>query len=241
MKSAEVAIQGDMYLAQILAQHNLCTAAIKIISRQDDYVENIKVLLHQKNKFEPDRIRNISSDLVRKIITEAKQSETEEFSLLCRNTLVALCGGLEILVKDVVAAKFIERPAFVEELGDRKLRIRAADFLSYTDEDRARALVDALYKDLPTGHSHVEKFKKLFQFVGENIGVMTEKKYQDKIDEAYELRNAIVHRGSKVDLQLKASVPHFNLGEPIEMGDSMFRMYRDAMLKFAGEIAYPDL
>ncbi len=236
MTSFEAANQGYEYLAQIVGQHDLCTACLKIVGRQGHDVENIKVTLHEKHGFDPERTRRITSVVVQDIIDQAKLSECQEFSLLCTNTLVALCGGLENLVKDVVALAFVENIQFVEKLADQSLRVYASDILTRTDEERARSLVDALYQKEGAKRGHTERFMQFLRYIDREIAI--EKQSGTAIDEAYEVRNAIVHRGSKIDHRLVKGVPNLSqeIGHPIDVGESKFRAYRKAILQFADKI-----
>src|SRR6266446_3033421 len=236
MTSFEAANQGYEYLAQIVGQHDLCTACLKIVGRQDVYVENVKAILHQKHGFDPERTRKITSALIQDIIGQAKLSERQEFSLLCANTLVALCGGLENLVKDVVAAAFLENIQFVEKLADQSLRVYASDMLIRSDEERARSLVDGLYQKESARRGHTERFMQILRYIDREIEI--ERQSHTAIDEAYEVRNVIVHRGGKVDARLIKSVPTLNqnIGNPVDIGESVFRGYRRAILQFADKI-----
>jgi hypothetical protein len=159
MTPFDTANQGYQYLADIIAQHNLCTACMKIVGGQDALVESIRAILKMRRKFEPERIRQITPSLVKSLISQAKRSEHNEFTLLSRNTLVALCGGLESLVKDVVAAEFLENPEWVDKFNDRSLRFRASDLLVHDDLERARLLVDALYQAEGAKSGQTERLK----------------------------------------------------------------------------------
>ncbi len=237
MTSFEIANQGYAYLDQIGAQHDVCTACIKIVSRQDPLAENILALLHTKHHFTPERIKGITLNLVKRLIDDAKQTEHEEFFLICRNTLVALCGGLENLVKDVVAQELLENPSFLEKLGKRQLRIPASDLLAGTDEERARLLVDTLYFEESTKNGHVEKFMRLFEYIDRKGEMEVEEKVKSAIDEAFEVRNVIVHRGSKVDKRLKDRVKNFDqeIGEFVNLRNARFQSYRSAIFAFAAK------
>jgi hypothetical protein len=239
MTSQEAADQGYEYLAQILAQHDLSTACMKIVGRSPDYVENFKVALHIKHEFEPERIKRITTSLIQDIVVRAKQSEGGEFNLLCGNTLVALCGGLESLVKDVVAASLLEDERLVERLRDQKLRISVSDALASDAEERARFIVDILYTEEGAKLGQAERFMRLLKSINRDTDVKLDDNGRNNINEAFEIRNAIVHRGSRFDRRLKLKMPHFDqaVGTPIDVGETRFRAYRNSIMQFSGEIA----
>ena len=233
MNSYDIAFQGWEYLVQLIKQHDLCTACVKIVSKQDVLVENIKVSLHQKHHFQPEKTKAITSALIQNIIAEAKQAEGTEFSLLCRNTLVALCGGLESLVKDVVSASILEKKNNLEKLGNRSMKIELVDLLAKSDEERARIFVDSLFREETSKNGHTNKLLRLLEYVDGKIEV--DRQIQLTIDEAFEVRNVIVHRGSKVDDQLKSKIPNIRqeVGDSVEMSTLVFRSYKDAIFNFA--------
>ena len=237
MSPFEVAIQSHAYLVQIVEQHDLCTACLKIVGRQQDYVENIKVLIHQKNRFDPKRIENITPSLILGIKESAKKTESEEFPLLCRNSLVTLCGGLESLVKDYVAAIFLVEPERLRNFDGRSFRFPVSSIIFGTDEERARLFVDELYRDEGTKHGHTRLFLRLLRYVDRDIDMKTVSAISSDLDEAYEVRNTIVHHGGKIDRRLASKVSSFasEIGSSIEMNEERFRRYRHAILEFAGQ------
>lgn len=234
----EVADQSYAYLVQILHQHDLCTACLKIVSRQQDYVENIQVLMHQKNSFDPQKVEKITPELIRGIMEGAGKIESEEFSLLCRNTLVALCGGLESLVKDYVAAYFLHEPERLRHFDGRSFRLPISSVIFGTDEERARVLVDELYRDEGAKQGHARRFLRLLGYLDPKWDTKTASKVSSDLDEAYEVRNAIVHHGGRVDQRLASKVSSLDLevGSPIDLNEQRFGRYRHAILEFAGQI-----
>lgn len=243
MSPYEVAGEGHAYLSQIVDQHDLCTACLKIVSRQQDYVENIKVLMHQKNSFDPKRIEKITPALILRIMERAGETESEEFSVLCRNTLVALCGGLESLIKDVVAAIFLEKPEHLRKFEGRSLRFPVSSIVLGTGEERARLFVDELYRDEGVKHGQAHRFLRLLGYVDREWDMKPVGEVNGDLDEAYEVRNAIVHRGGKIDQRLATKVSGFaaQVGSPIKMNEERFHRYRGAILKFAGQTQMFDL
>ena len=243
MTPFDIATQGHAYLDQINNQHDLCTACFKIVSRQQDYVENIKVLMHQKNNFDPKRTENITSDFIRRIIEKAGETERDEFPLLCQNTLVALCGGLENLVKDFVAAAFLFEPDLMRKLEDRLIRFSVSSVIFGTDDERSRLLVDELYREEGARHGQFHRLFRLLDYI--DSGAL--KGHWDKklvsaissdVDEAYEVRNAIVHHGGKVDQRLASRIPSLAsaVGSTIVLDSQIFQRYRNAISKFAWQM-----
>ena len=234
MNAFDKAIQGLAYLEQIALQHDICTACLKIVSKQDSLEETIKVILHQKHHFQPEKTKVITTALIQSIIAEAKQAERNEFSLLCRNTLVALCGGLECLVKDVVAASILENENLQEKIRS-KAKIKLKLPLVKGDEEGARVLVDSCYKKVPSEHGHTRKFLLLL----EDGGIVADGDVQLTIDEAFAVRNVIVHHGSKVDKRLKSKFPNIQreIGDFVDMSAPVFQNYRKTIIGFAGSVS----
>ena len=243
MTPFDVATQGHAYLDQINNQHDLCTACLKIVSRQQDYVENIKVLMHQKNNFDPKRIEKITSDFIQRIMENASETERGEFSLLCQNTLVALCGGLENLVKDFVAAAFLFEPELMRKLEDRSIRFSVSSVIFGTDDERSRLLVDELYREEGARHGQFLRFFRLLDYIDSGMlkGHWDKKQVSaisNDINEAYEVRNAIVHHGGKIDQRLASRIPSLAsaVGSPIVFDSQRLQRYRHAIKQFAWQM-----
>ncbi len=243
MTPFDVAAQGHAYLDQINNQHDLCTACLKIVSRQPDYVENIKVLMHQKNSFDPKRIKKITSNFIKGIVKNAGETEKGEFSMLRQNTLVALCGGLENLVKDFVAAAFLFEPELMRKLEDRSIRFSVSSVIFGTDDERSRMLVDELYREEGARHGQFHRFFRLLNYIdsGALKGHWDKKQVSaisSDIDEVYEVRNAIVHHGGKIDQRLASRISSFAsiVGSPIVLDSQRFQRYRNAINKFAWQM-----
>jgi hypothetical protein len=244
MTPFDVAIHGHAYLDQINYQHDLCTACLKIVSRQQDYVENIKVLMHQKNNFDPKRIKEITSDFIQRIMENAGETERGEFYLLCQNTLVALCGGLENLVKDFVAAAFLFEPELMRKLEDRSIRFSVSSVIFGTDDERSRLLVDELYREEGARHGQFHRFFRLLDYIDSGVfkGHWDKKQVSaisSDIDEAYEVRNAIVHHGGKIDQRLASRIPSLAsvAGSTIVLDSQRFQRYRNAINKFSQQLS----
>lgn len=236
MTSLDVALKGSLFLQQIVAQHDICSACLKIVCQQGVLVENIQAALHLKHQYQPDKTKRITTSLIQKIIAEAKEIERSEFSLLCRNTLVALCGGLESQVKDVAAAIVLGDKLVMKKLETRAATIRADGILAKTESERARAIIEELYRKESAKHGQSRKLMRLLEAVG--CGVLVDGVAQREIDEAFEVRNAIVHRGGKIDHQLKAKARNINgeVGNDVDLSGPIFARYRSAIMTLSEEI-----
>ena len=243
MSPYEVALQCDAYLREIADQHDLCTACLKIVSRQQDYVENVMVLMHQKNGFDPEKVAKITPAFIRELMASAGKTESDGFSILCRSTLVALCGGLENFIKDYVAANILSDPAHCRNLNGRSFKVPASSLVLSTDEERVAFVVDELYRDEGTKTGHTNLFLRLLEYVDQRRNLDTVIEMRTDLDEAYVVRNAIVHNGGRIDQRLASKVPRFapEVGNTIQMNEQTFRRYRNALLKFAGQIISAEL
>ena len=236
MTSFDVALQGNAYLQQIVSQHDICSACLKIVGQQEALVENIQAVLHVKHQYQPDKTKVITTTLIRKIIAEAKQIERTEFSLLCRNTLVALCGGLESQVKNVIASIVLEDERILKKFANRAIKIDVGDILAKTDRERARVIVEVLYREESAKSGHSRKLLRLLESVDCKVSI--DANVLAGIDEAFEVRNVIVHRGGKIDQQLKSKAPDIRqeIGDDVDLSGSKFPNYRDAIMALSEAI-----
>jgi hypothetical protein len=76
----------------------------------------------------------------------------------------------------------------------------------------------------------------MFRYINREADMKVKKQTQKAIDEAYEVRNVIVHRGGKIDHRLKSRAPDFEgeIDQQIELKATRFLEYQTAILEFAG-------
>jgi len=243
MDSFDNELKAFEFLAQIAVQHDLSTACLKIVGSSPALVENFRTTLLLRSKFDPEKVKRISSKFVESIVVQARSLEQAEFSLLSGNTLVALCGGLENLVKETVWVKLMENPALVSKLGEqRAIKVSLEEFLSSGQEERARLIVDRAYRESGARHGPYERFLLLLKTV-EAVPTEPPKDDRKAIDDAFEVRNAIVHNGSRIDRRLLVKVGNEEvaIGNPFELHEHDFKRYRTAILKLASVITFRDL
>jgi hypothetical protein len=148
-----------------------------------------------------------------------------DFATLRRSTLVAACAAFENLAK----AFFVEWAEWdiskVEGALSKRLTLHG-DELLLDERDRLFVLADVLYKDAK-GKSFSEK---IHAFVRDAVpeqyaGFKAEmgKVSADSFNEAFLIRNCIVHRGGKADRRLAAAT---NAAEGAEIDLDAKRMYR---------------
>lgn len=231
---------GWVLLDQIIKQHDLATACLKIVGQGESLVEQLTVQMRQKHDFAPTKVKTITSNLLRDIIQTARNTEKTEFWLLCNNTIVALCGALESMAKDVAAYEITRSGWPDSDAQERKFKFSAHEFLTMNPHEKARIIVDRVFDEERTRNGYGSRLEAILS-ICTPFKVDTDIKLA--VDEAYEMRNAIVHRGALFDRKLVAKLPRFEaeIGRPIRIVGADFNRYRKSIQEFASEISCRNL
>jgi hypothetical protein len=160
---------------------------------------------------------------------EAKQG----FPLLHSHSAVSLWSILETFVEDLAVTWFQNKPEAWEIEILEKIRVPVGTYERLQGEDKARHVVSEIYRqlgaDLKTGVGGLGAVLaqlKLTPQVGDNV--------KKALHELCQVRNAIVHRGTRADQRLIEACPYlpWKSGDSIKISHALFGWYHAAAERY---------
>lgn len=160
-----------------------------------------------------------------------------DLPLLHSAAAILIWGSLEAAFRDFLVRWLVSRPSclVVPELNN--VRVRIAEYESFSGEDRMRFLVGLLERELAaTLKPGVGRFACLLKPFG--IAPITSEDTRRDLTELAAVRNVIVHCAGIADARLIASCPwlKLNLGDPICVGNAALHRYVAAASEYAAAI-----
>jgi len=173
---------------------------------------------------------------------DAELAETEiqnDYPVLHGLTTIALWSWLEDLVKGLVGNWFLHRPASMNAPAVHKLRVRLGDYLQLSRPEQARFLVELLEQDTASALKQgLPRFNSLLDVIGLSVNISEQSK--KAIYEHHRVRNALAHRGGRVDAKLRAECPWLGQrpGGELRVSRAMLNAYAAGGGEFVLELLY---
>lgn len=223
------------YLEGIEVTHTLSTTALEVFSYSQPIEDEIRRLMHSHIDWSaPGSVHRIHPDEIDGVMEGARHEVADGFQRLNSQALVALWGGLEVLVEDLFVAWIAEHPESLNQETFQKLKVPLADFLRSDEEGRRRSLYQSYVATLSAGRGlGVTRFESILLPLG--LAGTVEADVAEALYELHITRNLLVHQGGRVDARFRQS----DLGSRYEVGDKIylyatqFRNYMASVFAYA--------
>lgn len=212
---------------EILNVHNAAIETIRIVAALPNASDLIAASVRLRKGMSPELSAEQVDGHATLVLDILAAERKRDFDVVRASALVAVCGAFEYLVK----ATFVDQAAGDRQqaaglLAKTRLRVAATDVLGVSVSEQWFAIADRLFEHLseahPQMHDRVQKF--LLNFTCMPYGDSQKKPLKDVLDrvdsskfnEAFLVRNCLVHNGGRVSTQL-ARVARLTVGDPISL------------------------
>jgi hypothetical protein len=173
----------------------------------------------------------------REIEALAQAEVKADLPLLHSAAAVLIWGALEAAFRDFLVRWLASRPSSLAVPELNNVRVRIAEYESFSGEDRMRFLVGVLERELAaTLKPGVGRFACLLKPFG--IAPTTSEEMRRDLSELAAVRNVIVHRAGIADARLIELCPWLKLkrGDPVTVGHAAVERYVAAASEYAAAI-----
>lgn len=173
----------------------------------------------------------------REMETSAQAEVKADLPLLHSAAAVLIWGALEAAFRDFLIRWLVSRPSSLAVAELSNIRVRIAEYESFSGEDRMRFLVGVLERELAaTLKPGVGRFACLLKPFG--IAPITSEEMRRDLSELAAVRNVIVHRAGVADARLIELCPWLRLerGHPVTVGRAALERYVVAASEYAAAI-----
>ncbi len=220
----------------------LCIDGLMSVASSVPLVEALANL----DKFEKDDFDSDASarhvDSARRRAEFAQHEIDRGFPILHAHALVAIWGGLEAFVEDLVTVWLSNDASALQSDAWASVKIPFAEFQSLEPEERVRALVREYARqtkaDLKSGAS---RFEVLLGPIG--LSGAIDEDVRKTLFEMSQVRNVLVHRAGLVDRRLAEGCPWLGLtvGEPLLVSRAKYDEYLQAVSRYLVELVKRNL
>jgi len=219
--------------------HVTAKTAIQLIATEVDLRPRIQALLQTNSGFAKGATDSAYSDSADITVRTAQEIIDNDFMNLRTSMLIGQCAALEHLIKCLIVEWAEIAPQKIEGLDSFRISLQASDFLEADLRDRLFLVADKLYQDTPSNKGHSEKFRSIvrnhiphqFELFQREIEAVD----KDDLDEAFLVRNCVIHNGAKINRQL-ARLDGFELGGSIVISSRLLGKYSKAIEKMGGAL-----
>lgn len=142
----------------------------------------------------------------RKRVELAKEEEKNDFPLLHAHTLVSVWSALEAGIQDLLVLVLLNDDKAISQESLSKIKVGVAEFIALDDIERARLLVNELYRNVRADQKQgVNQFESVLSFFDLD-GEISDNVQRD-IFELQQLRHVLVHRAGVADRLLTKRCP----------------------------------
>lgn len=233
-------------LGALKTKYRAYSSGIKVASQLGVFVESgqLPVVFAAKNGFPEQGSIEKFQDALRYVVGLAANEKDEKLAYLNEVTLVACCSMLEEGVKDYVALLIQKNPERWDVSDRVKVDVVIAEFLAQDSLGQTRLLIDqAFSKYSGTAFSRLKLLLSKVKVELKDQDLKGRPLYE-QLEELFEIRNSIVHRGSRTDLRLQRSGNRFagnKIGDRIAIDEKDSIAYLDAADKFADNILLQEI
>lgn len=163
----------------------------------------------------------------------AQDEVNRNFPIIYGQAVVSLWSLLELCVKDVVATWIKNDQEVLLKDPFLNMKIKLGEYLALNEDDRNIFLVDLLEKEVSSGIKNgINRFETLLKAV--EMSGRTPANMNNIFFEFGQIRNALAHRGDRVDLRLSTACPWLDLevGSELKVNERMYGKYLQASFSY---------
>lgn len=221
--------------------HSAAMETFRIVATLPDAPALISTSVRLRLGMTPDLTSERADDHADQILETLAAEKARDYEVIRGSALVAVCGAFEYLVK----ATFVDQAACAPQqaaalLAKSKIRLSANEVLGTSVSEQWFAIADRLFEQMAESHpqmyQRVQRLLLDFTAVDQAQTNMLRKSFKradpKKFNEAFLVRNCLVHNGGRVGAQL-ARASGLSVGDPI----SLARPRLQVMLRPIRELA----
>lgn len=213
--------------------------ATNLMLSTDEIEPKILAYLQGAHGFPPDQTPEQWGDYVSDLIAWAHDERKTEFQGTRRSAVVATCSALENSAKCLFVARAELDPTTLESIATKRVSVSVSDYVNLAERDRYFALADKLFQDTDSKW-HFDKFSNYVKLIAPemhaNFDAQTKDIEKTDFNEAFSVRNCIVHHGARATKAL-STFAQFPIGTDVRITVDSQKRYLKAMRAFAGAIA----
>jgi hypothetical protein len=235
MRDLGHATKAHDYFLRVLETYIVSLVGARIIATHADPVPLIEAQLQIRNEtagtHSQGRSYHDGAKYVHEMATELEQEN--ELHTLRASTLISLCSALENLWKCLLVDHLIDCPDLVSHLPNQSHKFTIAEVLNLEDSEKLFLVADKLFLECAAGKPHFDRFKYLLvDLLPRNPALPTcdvSRFNKSAFNEAYLVRNILVHNGGRVDQWLSKQSTGYKRGDYFDFRDSNFKQYQEAL------------
>ena len=163
----------------------------------------------------------------------AHREVDQGFPLLHGQALLSLCGALEALIRDFLAAWLRNLPSVQEANEIKGLRVKLGEYSALDEEDRAFYVLDLLEQKLGSLRMQgATRFEALLKVV--SLGGAVHADIRRQIFEMFKIRNVLIHRSGIADRKFRQECPwlEIQVGDTVTVSNEAFRRYQEVVVEY---------
>lgn len=216
----------------ILSVHSATLEAFEVMAAIPEVSDLIRARIQVRLGVDPKYSAELLDQAAGRVLHGLNEERDRGFETIRGSTLVAVCGAFEHLVKAAFVDQAALNPAEAAALLSKaKIRLAAAEVLGMSSSEQWFAIADRLFEQLAEPHPRMHDRLKHYLLDYTYHSHQLDKGYLDgelgKVDadalnEAFLVRNSVVHRGGRVSSQL-ARVTKQPAGEAVILDKNYLR------------------
>ena len=219
-------------LRSIRYSHAASKTAVQLLASNEDLRPLIQAQFQMNSRFERTGDGSSYENAANRLIEVAQELVNSDFQVTRLSSQVSCCSAFEHLAKCIVVEWAELAPEKVHGLDNLRLTLQAIDVLESDLRDRLFLVADKIYQETSSNKGYLEKIRSIVSAHLPHQLSSFEPKLAavNKLDynEAFVVRNCLVHHGAKVHRQL-SRYRGFELGKPITITAPMLGRYLDAL------------
>lgn len=231
----------DAYTEYVSVRRNYFATlmAAKLMLSGDHAKDQIVAHLQVSAGFDPKTDKSRLSDQSADLVEWANEERRTDFQGIRRAYLIGACGALEHLAKCCFVAWVEEDSEIFERIQSKRLSFSLDEYLTGESQDRAFVAADRVFQAI--------EIRRHFQKFCTYVCQLVPTRYEDELasfkdvnaadfDEAFSVRNRLVHHGARADLRLGQAFS-ITSGQPLQVKRAHAKRYMQAMDAMAAAIA----
>ncbi len=196
----------------ILNVHSAILEAFQLVAAIPDATALVGASIHLRHRMTPKLSADELDSAATSVLNVVNEERDRKYEIVRSSTLIAVCGAFEYLAKAAFVDKAAMNPAEAATLlGNAKIRLAAAEVLGTPSSEQWFTIADRLFEQLaeryPRMHERLRHYLLDYAYVPHKV----ERNYLTKalgaadvgaFNEAFLVRNCMVHKGGRVSSQL---------------------------------------
>jgi hypothetical protein len=208
--------------------HVAARTAFQLLADNSDLRPLIQAQFQMNAGFEKVGDDSPYSSAADRVIEIAQELVNTDFQSPRKASLISYCSALEHLAKCFFVEWAELMPNRVRGLDTVRISLQASDFLDSELRDRLFLVADKIYQEASAGKGYFDKLRNIVNtYVPDEIEGLDSKigkVNKDDFNEAFLVRNCLIHHGATVNRQLSRCAG-FELGMPIGITKQMIGRY----------------